>query len=200
VIKWLGHATVRIDAQNLVIFFDPYDIKERVKADLVLISHDHFDHCSLDDLRKVSAKRTHLVGPPVQKVQSVLRRVTNHVHSINAGEEIEVLGVKIKAVPAYNIDKPFHPKSAGGIGYVIEVEGKKIYFAGDTDLIPEMKALKKLNIDVALLPVGGVYTMNVEEAARAFKMIGAKEGIPIHYGTIIGTGTDGEQFKRLIAT
>ena len=199
-IKWLGHATVRIDAQNLVIFFDPYDIKERVKADLVLISHDHFDHCSLDDLRKVSAKRTHLVGPPVQKVQSVLRRVTNHVHSINAGEEIEVLGVKIKAVPAYNIDKPFHPKSAGGIGYVIEVEGKKIYFAGDTDLIPEMKALKKLNIDVALLPVGGVYTMNVEEAARAFKMIGAKEGIPIHYGTIIGTGTDGEQFKRLIAT
>jgi len=200
VIRWLGHATVRVDARNAVIYFDPYDIKERAKADLVLISHEHFDHCSLEDLRKVSAKKTHLVGPPVQKVQSVLRRVSNHVHSISAGEQLEVAGVKILAVPAYNIDKPFHPKTAGGVGYVIEVDGKRIYFAGDTDLIPEMKGLQALNIDVALLPVGGVYTMNVEEAVRAFKLIGAKEGIPIHYGSVIGTGADGEQFKRLISS
>ena len=199
-IRWLGHATVRVDARNAVIYFDPYDIKERAKADLVLISHEHFDHCSLEDLRKVSAKKTHLVGPPVQKVQSVLRRVSNHVHSISAGEQLEVAGVKILAVPAYNIDKPFHPKTAGGVGYVIEVDGKRIYFAGDTDLIPEMKGLQALNIDVALLPVGGVYTMNVEEAVRAFKLIGAKEGIPIHYGSVIGTGADGEQFKRLISS
>ena len=195
-IRWLGHATIRIDVDEKIIFFDPYDIKERAKADLVLVSHDHFDHCSLDDLRKVSSKRTHLVGPPVPKVQSVLRRVTSHVYSIEAGEEIEVAGVKIRAVPAYNIDKPFHPKDAGGLGYVIEVGGKKIYFAGDTDLIPEMKGLE---VDVAILPVGGVYTMDAEEAARAFKLIGAEEGIPMHYGSVVGTGADGERFKRLIS-
>ena len=105
-------------------------------------------------------------------------------------------GVKIRAVPAYNIDKPFHPKDAGGLGYVIEVGGKKIYFAGDTDLIPEMKGLE---VDGAILPVGGVYTMDAEEAARAFKLIGAEEGIPMHYGSVVGTGADGERFKRLIS-
>ncbi len=192
-IRWLGHATIRINASDLLIFIDPYDIKERAKSDLVMVSHEHFDHCSLDDLRKVTVKRTHLVGPP--KVQSVLRRVTSHVHMIEVGQEIEVLGVKIEAMPAYNVNKEFHPKSAGGLGYVFEVDGKRIYYAGDTDLIPEMEGL---NVDVAILPVGGVYTMDAEEAARAFEIIGAQEGIPMHYGSIIGTGADGEKFRRLI--
>ena len=192
-IRWLGHATVRIDSENAVIFIDPYDVKERAKSDLILVSHDHFDHCSLEDLRKVAVKRTQVVGPPT--VQSVLRRVSSHAHVIEAGEELEVVGVKITAVPAYNIDKDFHPKSAGGLGYVLEVDGKRIYFAGDTDLIPEMKGL---NVDVALLPVGGFYTRDAEEAAKAFELNGAEEGIPIHYGTVIGTGADGEKFRRLI--
>ena len=204
-IRWLGHATVRIDARidsradgdagssEIVVFIDPYDIKERAKSDIILISHEHFDHCSLDDLRKVAAKRTQLVGPP--RTQSVLRRVTGHVHVLEPGEEIEVLGVPIRGVPAYNVEKEFHPKAAGGLGFVLELEGKRIYYAGDTDLIPEMKGL---DVDIAILPVGGVYTMDATEAAEAFKLVGATEGVPIHYGSLIGTGADGEKFRRLI--
>lgn len=192
-IRWLGHSTVRIDTDDLTIFIDPYDIKERAKSDIILVSHEHFDHCSLDDLRKVTAKRTHVVGPP--KTLSVMRRVSSHVHVIEAGEQTEVMGVPIHGIPAYNVGKEFHPKAAGGIGFLFELEGRKIYYAGDTDLIPEMNGLVA---DVAILPVGGVYTMNADEAAEAFKIVGATEGIPVHYGSVIGTGADGEKFKRLI--
>ncbi len=194
-IRWLGHATVRLDVEDMVIFFDPYDIKERAKADIICVSHEHFDHCSLDDLRMVTAKRTHVVGPP--QVQGVLRRVTTHVHILEAGGEVVIDKAKITAVPAYNTDKPFHPPEAGGLGYIVEIGGKRYYFAGDTDLIPEMKSLRA---DVAILPVGGMYTMNAEEAAVALKVVGAKEGVPVHYGSIVGTGADGERFKRLIET
>ncbi len=194
-IRWLGHATVRVDIDDLVIFFDPYDIKERAKADIVCVSHEHFDHCSLEDLRKVAAKRTHLVGPP--QTQGVLRRVTSHLHLLQAGGQVQIEKVKISAVPAYNTDKPFHPREAGGLGFLVEVGGTTIYYAGDTDLIPEMKGLRA---DIAILPVGGTYTMNAEEAAVAVKIVGAKEGVPMHYGSIVGTGADGERFKRLIET
>ncbi len=194
-ITWLGHATIRIKTEDLLLYFDPYKIQQRERADLVLVSHEHFDHCSLEDLKQVSTKKTHFVGSP--KTEGALRRIANRRYTIvEAGQQIEAAGVLIRAVPAYNIDKPFHPKEMKGVGYIVEVDDKKVYFAGDTDLIPEMKDIA---CDIAILPVGGTYTMNADEAAKAFQLVGATEGIPMHYGTVIGAQSDADRFKRLIS-
>lgn len=193
-ITWLGHATIRIDTGDTVIFFDPYKMKEWSKAHVVILSHEHFDHCSVEDLKKVVTKQTIMVGPP--KVKGVMHRMSRKFHVMTAGDKIEVRGIPIEAMPAYNTEKPFHLKSAGGLGYILEIDGKRIYYAGDTDVIPEMQ---NLNVHTAILPVGGMYTMDAEDAARAYKITGAEVGIPMHYGSDIGSGADGEHFKRLIS-
>ncbi len=187
-IEWLGHAGFKIKGKNVVIYIDPYMISGDVeKADLILITHDHYDHCDPESVDKIKKEGTVIVttGEAVKKLGAGKK--------IGAGESITEKGVKIKAVHAYNIGKHFHPEGYG-LGFVIRVDGLNIYHAGDTDHIYEMKNLG--GIDVALLPVGGTYTMSEEEAAKAVDMIKPKTAIPMHYGTI--TSGDPEKFKKLV--
>lgn len=188
-IDWLGHDTTRITGDNLVIYFDPYKIGNSPKADIILVSHGHYDHLSPEDIKKLLKDDTVIVAPPNCKPPVPQQ-------PIKAGETKSIRGIAIQAVPAYNVNKDFHPKSAGGLGFVIEVEGKKIYHAGDTDLIPEMENIK---CDIALLPVSGTYVMTADEAAQAAKKIGPQKAIPVHYGAgVVGSVEDAKAFASLL--
>jgi L-ascorbate metabolism protein UlaG (beta-lactamase superfamily) len=199
-IKWLGHNTFSIDS-NIKIITDPYKITRQEKADLVLISHNHFDHLSLDDLKKVSTENTTIVA--ANECIDVLTGFSlKEKIGILPGEEKTVRGIKIKAIPAYNLDKinpetkkPFHPKEDNKIGFLIELNGVTIYHTGDTDLIPE---ISDLNPDIALVPVSGTYVMTANEAAKAIERIKPKIVIPMHYGTIVGSEKDAQDLKQLI--
>lgn len=188
-ITWYGHATIQLSGEKIV-YIDPYEMGQGSyePADIVLITHDHYDHCSLSDIAKVSKASTVIIAP-----KNCKGKLKGNVRIIAAGEMLTEQGVQIEAVSAYNVGKTFHPKSAGGVGYIITLRGKRIYQAGDTDFIPEMKAIKA---DVVILPVGGTYTMTAGEAAKAANTIQPELAIPMHYGTIVGSVTDAETFKR----
>jgi L-ascorbate metabolism protein UlaG (beta-lactamase superfamily) len=187
-IEWLGHAGFRITAKEKIIYIDPYNLeKGEKKADIILITHDHYDHCSTDDVEKIRQESTVLFaakGCDVVKPDAVM----------GPGQREEVHDIIIDAVPAYNPKKKFHPKEKGNVGYVLDIDGDRIYHAGDTDVIPEMEEIRAR---VALLPVGGTYTMDAAEAAEAAKMINCEIAIPMHYGTIIGDKSDAEEFAKL---
>jgi len=186
-LQWLGHASFRICHEQTVIYIDPWKIKDSpCDATIVLVSHSHFDHYSGDDIAKVSGKDTMLLAS-----SDVVEKEGNG-ETIMPGMTIEVGGFRVTGVAAYNPAKQFHPKENNWVGFVIEVGSKRIYYAGDTDLIEEMKSLKE--IDVALLPVGGTYTMNATEAAEATKYIKPKTAIPYHWGEIVGSRADAEKF------
>lgn len=186
-IQWLGHASFKID-NEITIYIDPFHIVREDTADLILITHDHYDHCSSEDLDKVSGKETIIIAPP--NCDSSIGR---DFRKVKPGDRIEIRGVIIDVVPAYNLGKKFHPKEKGGVGYILTMDGVHIYHAGDTDIIPDME---KIRADIALLPVGGTYTMNAEEAAQAADMIKPKIAIPMHYGSTIGGNEDAEEFKK----
>ncbi|MGQ9668315.1 MAG: MBL fold metallo-hydrolase, partial [Anaerolineae bacterium] len=178
-IHWLGHDAFRIDADK-VIYIDPYQLEAgEPKADIILITHDHFDHYSPDDVKKLRK-----AGTTVVSIAAVTKKVRGAaVETVSPGDKVTVQGVDIEAVPAYNVDKQFHPKSAGHVGFIITVDGVRIYHAGDTDFIPEMANFR---VDIALLPVSGTYVMTAEEAVRAAGAIKPKLAIPMHYGAIVG--------------
>lgn len=190
-IKWLGHASIRIDAQK-IIYIDPWKIKGGPKADLILISHTHHDHLSPADIRKILKEDTIIVAAGDAAAQ-----LSGDVRALKPGDKVTVQGVTIEAVPAYNIGKPYHPKTNQWIGFILTVEGKTIYYAGDTDFIPEMKEIKA---DIWILPVGGTYTMTAKEAAYAVNMIRPEAAIPIHCGDLVGTLEDAATFKKLCKT
>jgi L-ascorbate metabolism protein UlaG (beta-lactamase superfamily) len=191
-IEWLGHASVKISNRK-VLYFDPYHISSKEKADFILITHEHFDHFSMEDIKKIAKPSTIIFASSQCEVSGEWK-----VFHLSPGEEKVEEGLKVEAIPAYNINKSFHLKSEEKLGYVVTIEGKRIYHAGDTDLIPEMSSLK--GIDIAFLPVGGTYTMNAEEAARAVEIIKPKVAVPIHYGSIVGSKKDAEKFKSLVKT
>jgi len=202
-IDWLGHASFRIkSSDNKIIYVDPFQIDESdKKADVVLITHSHFDHCSLDDINKIIKPNSKVVIPA--DCQSKVMRIKTPIKMevVEPGREINFNSIRISTVPAYNIDKSFHPKEESWVGYIIKVDDVIIYHAGDTDVIPEMQKLtgyKKKGIKfIALLPVGGRYTMNPEEAFEAAKIIKPNIAIPMHYGKIVGSSEDAEEFVRL---
>jgi len=193
-IHWLGHDSFRIEGDGLVIYIDPYELKGGTKADLILITHDHFDHCSPGDVAKIRKEETIIVT-----VAAAAGKLPSPVQVVNPGDTLTVKGVAIEAVPAYNVNKfrspgnPFHPKEAGYVGFVVTVEGKRIYHAGDTDVIPEMGSIET---DIALLPVSGTYVMTVDEAVEAAGIIQPKVAIPMHVGRGIGELEDLERFKE----
>jgi len=165
-----------------VVYTDPYQVTEGEKADLILVSHDHYDHNDPASIEALSKEDTVVIS----------------AGDLSEGSEKTVKGVQIKAVPAYNTDKQFHPKGSGR-GYIFTLDGVKFYHAGDTDNIPEMANLASEGIDVALLPVSGTYVMTAEEAASAVEAIKPKRCIPMHYGQgIVGTKADAERFKELV--
>ena len=171
-----AHSSIRIGGSK-VVWFDPFHVKEETHdADVVFITHDHYDHYSKSDLKKVSKKDTVVVTPE------------------NA-ETVTVPGLSFEPVPAYNVGKKFHPKENHWFGYVVIMDGKRYYVSGDTDVTPELLEVKA---DVALLPVGGTYTMTAEEAAQAAAKMDVPAFIPTHYGDIVGKKTDGELFRSLL--
>jgi L-ascorbate metabolism protein UlaG (beta-lactamase superfamily) len=185
----INHDCFRIDA-DVIVYTDPFHLQtDQPKADLVLISHDHYDHCSPEDLRKIRKKETIFLA-----TQACREKIDGDVRIVKPGEKLSVKGVDVEVVPAYNTNKDFHPKKSGYVGYVFSILGHRIYFAGDTDYIPEMK---KIKCDIALLPVSGTYVMTAEEAVLAAKDISPTFVIPMHYGDIVGTADDAKRFKRL---
>jgi L-ascorbate metabolism protein UlaG (beta-lactamase superfamily) len=191
-LEWFGHASFRISDANTVIYIDPWKLKEAKRdAAIVLVSHGHFDHFSAPDIEKVSNPGTKLIAAGDVIDQEGRGEV------LKPGRTISVGAVKITGVPAYNPAKEFHPKSNNWLGFVIEIAGKRIYYAGDTDLTDEMKELK--NIDLALLPIGGKFTMNSAEAADATRFLKPKKAIPYHWGDIVGSQKDADNFVKKAA-
>jgi L-ascorbate metabolism protein UlaG (beta-lactamase superfamily) len=186
-IHWLGHDSFRIDAEQR-IYTDPFKLKKKDTADIILITHEHYDHCSHEDVKKIQGPDTIIVAP-----SDCAAKLKGNLKIVKPGDKLEVRGVMIEAVPSYNMNKQFHTKDRGWVGYVFTVNGKRIYIAGDTDHIPEMKNIRA---DIALLPVSGTYVMTADEAVQAALDIKPEVAVPMHYGSIVGTKDDAEKFAE----
>jgi len=195
----IAHDTFKIKGSK-VVYTDPFKVTKHDEADIVLLSHEHFDHLNLEDLCKVIFPGTTIVASPLCK--NGLKTVhVKETRFLDPGGKLSVDQVDIEAVPAYNLNKfrepgkAFHPKGEKRLGFVITLDGTRVYFAGDTDFIPEMKSLQ---CDVALLPVSGTYVMTVEEAVEAAAAINPKIAVPMHYAAIVGSDADASKFKSLV--
>ena len=189
-IHWLGHDGFRIDSDR-IIYFDPFQIKSAVPADIIFISHDHFDHCSEDDIKKIQKKDTVIVTDA-----TTAKKLQGSIEVVKPGDTLTVDTIAVEVVPAYNTNKTFHPKASGLLGFIVTVEGVRIYHAGDTDFIPEMNTIKA---DIALLPVSGTYVMTAEEAVQAALAIKPAVAIPMHFNAIVGSEKDAALFKEKLA-
>jgi L-ascorbate metabolism protein UlaG (beta-lactamase superfamily) len=195
----IAHDTFRI-AGSKVIYTDPFKVTKHDEADIILLSHEHFDHLSLDDLKKVVFPGTTIVASPLCK--DGLKGVkVKEIKFLDPGGKFTVGKVEIEALPAYNLNKfrepghVFHAKEEKRLGFIVQMDGTRVYFAADTDFIPEMKTLK---CDIALLPVSGTYVMTPEEAAEAAAAINPKIAVPMHYAAIVGSDADAKKFKSLV--
>jgi L-ascorbate metabolism protein UlaG (beta-lactamase superfamily) len=192
-VEWLGHASFRIKTRAGVVYIDPYRIDDAAPADLILITHDHFDHFSREDVVRLAGRRTTAIGPA-----TVTEQLKGRTVSIRPGETIEVDELEVEALPAYNTNKldssgkPFHAREAGWLGFVLRDGARRIYHSGDTDVIPEMD--QAAGVDVALLPVSGTYVMSPLEAAEAARRIDPAVAVPMHWGTVIGSEADARAF------
>jgi L-ascorbate metabolism protein UlaG (beta-lactamase superfamily) len=200
-IKWLGHSGFMIK-NSKIIYIDPFKISENnEKADMILITHDHYDHCSVADMEKIVKEGTKIIVPADCQSKITKFKTPVSIEIIEPGKELDYGIIKINALRAYNIDKPFHSPEESWVGYLIKINGLLIYHAGDTDLIPEMQKLTGYKQPdktfVALLPVGGRFTMSAEEAAEAAKIIKPSLAIPMHYGSEVGTIEDAKEFVEL---
>lgn len=188
--EWLGHDAFKIESGGKVVYTDPFKLSGGLpKADLILITHEHYDHCSPEDVLKIAGNDTVIVAPG-----NCEGKLKGKVRNVKPGDRLTEQGVAIEVVPAYNTNKAFHPKTNGWVGYIFTVGGQRIYIAGDTDYIPEMKDIR---CDIALLPVSGTYVMTAEEAAKAADDIKPKVAVPMHYASIVGSDKDAETFKKL---
>ena len=198
-VTWLGHSGFLVRAGRANVYIDPYRVPESAPAaDVILVTHDHYDHFSPQDVERLTTDATWLIAPP-----TVAERVAGQVVSIAPGQIVEpesVRGIDVRAVAAYNTSKrnndgePFHPRAAGGVGFDLRIRGERLYHAGDTDVIPEMDEVH--GVEVALLPVSGVYVMTAGEAAEAARRIAPKVAVPMHWGEHMGTRADANEFAR----
>lgn len=185
------HSSIRIISDK-VIYFDPFKIEEeRHDADLIFITHDHYDHFSLDDIRKIEKEDTVFVIPDC--MYNLLGGA--NVYTLMPGDRKTIEGYEVEAIPSYNVGKKFHPEDKGYLGYIVTIEGKRVYVAGDCDM---NKDNEKVDCDIALVPVGGHYTMDHKEAARLVNTIKPEIAIPTHYGDIVGDSDAGEKFRQLV--
>src|SRR5918911_1690759 len=197
-VEWLGHSGFRIRAGRSSIYIDPYRSVDGPPADVILITHGHYDHFSPQDVERLTHEGTTVVAPA-----PVAERLSGQVRSIAPGELVELGRIDVRAVAAYNTSKrdpsgnPFHPREAGWVGYELRVGGERLYHSGDTDVIPEMDEVA--GVDVALLAVSGVYVMTPGEAAEAARRIQPRVAVPMHWGEHIGTRADAEAFAERLA-
>lgn len=187
-----AHSSIKIISDK-IIYFDPFLIEEESHdGDIIFITHDHFDHFSIEDIKKIEKEDTVYVIP--DNMYNLLGG--ENVVVLNPYEKTNIEGYDVTTIPSYNINKPYHPKEKNNLGYIIEIENQRIYVAGDCDINDDNK---KIKVDIALVPIGGKYTMNYKEASELINLIKPKLVIPTHYGSInIGDKKDGEKFKELI--
>jgi len=190
-IHWLGHASFRIEDAGKQIYIDPYKlVKNEPKADIIFVTHAHYDHYSAEDIAKIIKDGTIFIAP-----KDVADQIGKGCLPVVPGEDYSAGGLKIHTLPAYNLDKKFHPKENKWVGYIITLQdGTKIYHSGDSDFIPEMRTIV---VDIALLPCGGTYTMTAKQAADAANVFKPKTLVPIHWGDIVGSKSDAEDVKKL---
>jgi len=187
-IYWLGHSSIKIKGDKTV-YIDPWKLRDSDTADLILISHSHGDHLSPGDVEKIHKDDTVIIT-----TEDCAAQLSGDVRVITPGDEIQVGEIKVEAVPSYNTNKAFHPRQNKWVGFIITMEGSRIYYCGDTDFIPEMR---EIEADIMIVPVGGTYTMTAEEAAEAVNLIKPGIAIPVHYGDIVGSIKDAKKFKDL---
>lgn len=188
-IFWLGHDGFRIESEK-IIYIDPFQISGGPPADIILVSHEHFDHCSPEDIAKIQKNDTVIVTD-----RQSAAKLSGDVRVVMPNETIEPGGIRIETVPSYNTDKEFHPQANNWLGFIIEIDGVRIYHTGDADFIPEMK---EIQADIALLPVSGTYVMDAEQAVEAALAIQPALAIPMHYGSIVGSENDADKFKEAL--
>ncbi len=186
--------SIRVDSSIGKIYIDPFRMNEAPKdADYILVTHDHYDHFNPEDIPKVSTGDSVLVVPEnMKKKAGEVSGMVGRIVTVKPGDSLNVDKLSVDTIPSYNIGKPFHPKEAGWVGYILNVDGKRIYIAGDTDATEEAK---KVKCDIALVPIGGKYTMNAKEAAELVNIIRPKTAIPVHFGGVVGSPEDAETFK-----
>ena len=195
-IEVLYHSSIRIEKEK-IIYIDPYKINKNYNdADIIFVTHDHYDHYSEEDLDKVKKENTVIVVPEGLLTKLINKGIKQeNIITVKPNNKYKVEGIKIETIPAYNIEKQFHPKANNWVGYIIDMYGIKYYIAGDTDITEENK---KVKCDVAFVPVGGTYTMDYREAAALVNEIKPKIAVPIHYGSVVGTVEDANQFIKLL--
>ena len=192
----LCHSSIKINKEK-VIYIDPFKIDKNYNdADIIFITHDHYDHYSEEDIDKIKKEDTVIIVPE-ELLTKVLRKGfrQDYIITVLPNQKYMVEGIKFETVPAYNTNKQFHPKENGWVGYIIEIKGIKYYIAGDTDITEENK---KVKCDVAFVPVGGTYTMDFKEVANLINEIQPKIAVPIHYGSVVGTKQDAIDFSKLL--
>jgi L-ascorbate metabolism protein UlaG (beta-lactamase superfamily) len=195
----IAHDTFKIKGSR-TIYTDPFRVTARDEADIVLLSHEHFDHLSKEDLEKVVFPGTTIVASTLCR-EGLQGLKVKETRFLDPGGRVSVGKIQISTVPAYNINKfkepgqAFHPLGEKRLGFIISMDGVRVYFAGDTDFIPEMHDIA---VDIAMLPVSGTYVMTAEEAAEAALAIHPKVAIPMHYGAIVGSDADALKFKELV--
>lgn len=196
-IALLTHSSIRIKDADLTIYIDPFKVEGDPKdGDLILITHDHFDHFSPEDIAKVAKADAVLVAPEkMAKKAQEAADIVGEIKTVSPGGSYQIEGLKFETVPAYNMLKPFHPKKAGWVGYILEVDAKRVYIAGDTDATKEAEAVE---CDIAMIPVGGTYTMDARKAAKLINAMKPAIAIPTHYGSVVGKPEDGETFAKLV--
>lgn len=190
-IELLCHSALKINKNNVIIYVDPFHIKERYNdADFILITHSHYDHFSEEDIQKVRNKNTTILITEdlISKVNS---NDYKNIVKVEPFQIYEFKDIKIETIPAYNINKQFHPRENNWVGYILTINQNKYYVAGDTDITKENKSVK---CDVAFVPVGGTYTMDAKEAVTLVNEIKPKIAVPIHYGEIVGSEDDAIEF------
>ena len=195
-IEVLYHSSIRINKEK-TIYIDPFKIDRNYNdADIVFITHDHYDHYSEEDIDKVINENTTIIIPE-ELLTKLLRKGINKnaIITVEPNKNYMVQGIKFETISAYNTNKTFHPKENGWVGYIIIINGIRYYIAGDTDITEENK---KVKCDVAFVPVGGTYTMDFKEAAQLINEIQPKIAIPIHYGSVVGTNQDATDFVKLL--
>lgn len=196
-INVLCHSAIRLEIDNKIIYIDPYSLTSNANdADLIFITHDHYDHFSIEDIKKVEKSNTIFIIPESMLENAIKSGIKeNRIIKIKPNQNYKYENLKIETIPAYNVNKKFHLKENNWVGYLIEYNNVVYYIAGDTDITNENK---KVKCDIAFVPIGGTYTMNYKEAAKLINEIKPKFVVPIHYGKIVGTKQDALNFEKLL--